>query len=215
MESSSNEHIDYVFKVVLIGDCGVGKSSLLLRYSDDFFQESYLCTIGVDLRIRTISVDDKRVKLQMWDTAGQERFKTLCGHYYRGAEAIIIVFDVTSENSFSNVLRWYEEARQLSRQDTVLVLLGNKSDMADSRAVSTERAQSLAASLNIAYFESSAKLCDNVKETFTATTRKMMEAYQKHHRAHLPDDLTNSKSLHMSQPIKSSTSLNCFDCSIM
>lgn len=100
---------DYLFKLVLIGDSGVGKSCLLLRFADDNFTDSYISTIGVDFRFRTITIDDKIVKLQIWDTAGQERFRTITSAYYRGADGIIMVYDVTSSESFDHVEEWLSE----------------------------------------------------------------------------------------------------------
>ena len=97
---------DYLFKLVLIGDSGVGKSCLLLRFADDSFTDSYISTIGVDFRFRTVTIDKKTVKLQIWDTAGQERFRTITSAYYRGAHGIIMVYDVTSEESFEHVEEW-------------------------------------------------------------------------------------------------------------
>lgn len=100
---------DYLFKLLLIGDSGVGKSCLLLRFADDTYTQSYISTIGVDFKIRTLGIDDKTVKLQIWDTAGQERFRTITSSYYRGAHGIIIVYDVTDRESFTNVRHWIHE----------------------------------------------------------------------------------------------------------
>ena len=100
---------DYLFKLLLIGDSGVGKSCLLLRFADDTYTESYISTIGVDFKIRTIELEGKTVKLQIWDTAGQERFRTITSSYYRGAHGIIVVYDVTDESTFANVKQWLQE----------------------------------------------------------------------------------------------------------
>nr|CAD7393725.1 unnamed protein product [Timema cristinae] len=103
---------DHLFKLLIIGDSGVGKSSLLLRFADNTFSGSYITTIGVDFKIRTVDVDGERVKLQIWDTAGQERFRTITSTYYRGTHGVIVVYDVTSGDSFANVKRWLHEIEQ-------------------------------------------------------------------------------------------------------
>merc|ERR1712006_60493 len=104
---------DYLFKLLLIGDSGVGKSCLLLRFADDTYTESYISTIGVDFKIRTINLDGKCVKLQIWDTAGQERFRTITSSYYRGAHGIIVVYDVTDRETFNNVKNGYMKSRDM------------------------------------------------------------------------------------------------------
>ena len=129
---------DYVFKVLLIGDSGVGKSSLLMRFSDDVFTGNFLPTIGVDFKIRTIQAEGSVVKLQMWDTAGQEKFKTIVSAYYKGAHGIILVYDITDRRSFMDLQSWLDESEKYSKQNVVRVLVGNKKDLERERTV-TER----------------------------------------------------------------------------
>nr|CAD7460659.1 unnamed protein product [Timema tahoe] len=154
---------DHLFKLLIIGDSGVGKSSLLLRFADNTFSGSYITTIGVDFKIRTVDVDGERVKLQIWDTAGQERFRTITSTYYRGTHGVIVVYDVTSGDSFANVKRWLHEIEQ--NCDVVnRILVGNKNDAPDRKVVLTEDAQRFADQMSIQLFETSAKDNINVEE---------------------------------------------------
>ncbi len=132
MSASIKRDYDYLFKLVLIGDSSVGKSCLLLRFADDSFTESYISTIGVDFRFRTVKIEDKTVKLQIWDTAGQERFRTITSAYYRGADGIIMVYDVTRTESFDHVQDWLNEVNRYANQGLCKkLLIGNKCDRTD------------------------------------------------------------------------------------
>uniref|UniRef100_A0A7S1GR15 Uncharacterized protein n=1 Tax=Cyclophora tenuis TaxID=216820 RepID=A0A7S1GR15_CYCTE len=164
--SSKQRDYDYLFKLVLIGDSGVGKSCLLLRFADDAFTESYISTIGVDFRFRTVKIDKKTVKLQIWDTAGQERFRTITSAYYRGADGIIMVYDVTSSESFDHVNDWLKEVNRYAAEGTVKLLVGNKSDRVADKVVTEEKAKEFADELGIAFLETSAKSAKNVEEAF-------------------------------------------------
>ncbi|KAM3616648.1 uncharacterized protein V6R79_021213 [Siganus canaliculatus] len=161
-----NPEYDYLFKLLLIGDSGVGKSCLLLRFADDTYTESYISTIGVDFKIRTIDMDGKTVKLQIWDTAGQERFRTITSSYYRGAHGIIIVYDVTEQESFNNVKQWLDEIDRYACENVSRLLVGNKSDLVGKKVVDAATAQDLASSLKISFLETSAKSSDNVERAF-------------------------------------------------
>merc|ERR1719242_3009091 len=134
--SGKQRDYDYLFKLVLIGDSGVGKSCLLLRFADDAFTESYISTIGVDFRFRTVKIDKKTVKLQIWDTAGQERFRTITSAYYRGADGIIMVYDVTNYESFDHVEEWLSEVDRYANEGTAKLLVGNKADLVEEKQVS-------------------------------------------------------------------------------
>jgi len=125
---------DYLFKLLLIGDSGVGKSCLLLRFSDDTYTDSYISTIGVDFKIRTIELDGKTIKLQIWDTAGQERFRTITSSYYRGAHGIIVVYDCTDLESFNNVKQWLEEIDRYACENVNKLLVGNKCDLTSKKS---------------------------------------------------------------------------------
>lgn len=161
-----NPDYDYLFKLLLIGDSGVGKSCLLLRFADDTYTESYISTIGVDFKIRTIEQDQKTVKLQIWDTAGQERFRTITSSYYRGAHGIIIVYDVTDRESFNNVKHWITEIDKYAAEGVNKLLVGNKSDLQSKKVVSYDEAKELADSLSVQFLETSAKNAHNVEESF-------------------------------------------------
>ncbi|TYI91375.1 hypothetical protein E1A91_D03G187800v1 [Gossypium mustelinum] len=161
---------DYLFKLLLIGDSDVGKSCLLLRFSDDSYLESYISTIGVDFKIRTVEQDGKTIKLQIWDTAGQERFRTITSSYYRGAHGIIIVYDVTDQESFNNVKQWLNEIDRYATENVNKVLVGNKCDLSAKKVVSYEAAKAFADELGIPFMETSAKNATNVEDAFIAMT---------------------------------------------
>ncbi|GER50832.1 RAB GTPase homolog 1A [Striga asiatica] len=159
---------DYLFKLLLIGDSGVGKSCLLLRFADDSYLDSYISTIGVDFKIRTVEQDGKTIKLQIWDTAGQERFRTITSSYYRGAHGIIIVYDVTDMESFNNVKQWLNEIDRYASENVNKLLVGNKCDLAENRAVPYETAKAFADEIGIPFMETSAKNATNVEQAFMA-----------------------------------------------
>lgn len=159
--------------MLLIGNSGVGKSSLLLRFADDVFTDNFMPTIGVDFKIRTIEVDGKTIKLQIWDTAGQERFKTITSSYYKGAHGIIVTYDITDRESFSAIENWMNEVEKHASDNISRILVGNKSDMTDARQVSTDEGKELAEHYNVRFLETSAKDCKNVEEAFIMMTREI------------------------------------------
>uniref|UniRef100_A0A0E0MS70 GTP-binding protein n=2 Tax=Oryza TaxID=4527 RepID=A0A0E0MS70_ORYRU len=166
--SAMNPEYDYLFKLLLIGDSGVGKSCLLLRFADDSYLDSYISTIGVDFKIRTVEQDGKTIKLQIWDTAGQERFRTITSSYYRGAHGIIIVYDVTDQESFNNVKQWLNEIDRYASDNVNKLLVGNKSDLTANKVVSSETAKAFADEMGIPFMETSAKNATNVEQAFMA-----------------------------------------------
>lgn len=167
---------DYLIKLLLIGDSGVGKSCLLLRFSDDSFTTSFITTIGIDFKIRTVELDGKRIKLQIWDTAGQERFRTITTAYYRGAMGILLVYDVTDESSFNNIRNWIRNIEQHASDNVNKILVGNKADMDESkRAVPTSKGQALADEYGIKFFETSAKTNFNVEQVFFSIARDIKQ----------------------------------------
>ncbi|KAK6943697.1 Small GTPase [Dillenia turbinata] len=159
-----------------LGIRGVGKSCLLLRFSDGSFTTSFITTIGIDFKIRTIELDGKRIKLQIWDTAGQERFRTITTAYYRGAMGILLVYDVTDESSFNNIRNWIRNIEQHASDNVNKILVGNKADMDESkRAVPTSKGQALADEYGIKFFETSAKTNLNVEEVFFSIARDIKQ----------------------------------------
>jgi len=176
---SAAEH-DFFFKILLIGDSGVGKSCLLLRFADDSWTETHISTIGVDFKIKTLNIDGKTVKLQIWDTAGQERFRTITSSYYRGAQGIILVYDCTDRESFNNVKQWMGEIDRYACENVNKLLVGNKSDLADEKTVDTNAAKAFADGYTIPFIETSAKTSHNVEKCFvqmaTAIKNRMQSA---------------------------------------
>eukprot|EP00479_Gromia_sphaerica_P010523 TRINITY_DN4867_c0_g1_i1.p1 TRINITY_DN4867_c0_g1~~TRINITY_DN4867_c0_g1_i1.p1 ORF type:complete len:210 (-),score=28.85 TRINITY_DN4867_c0_g1_i1:476-1105(-) len=163
---NSDKDYDFLLKVVMIGDSGVGKSCLLKRFSSGEFEPGYISTIGVDFEIRTLTIEQKTVKLQIWDTAGQERFHNITTSYYRGAHCIMLVYDVTSGQSFKNVPRWLNQIKQYGSKDVKVLLVGNKTDLVEKRIVSYNDALDLAKELSLEVMETSAKDATNVDKAF-------------------------------------------------
>ncbi|GAB2298627.1 Ras- protein RABA1f [Dionaea muscipula] len=163
----ADDDYDYLFKVVLIGDSGVGKSNLLSRFTRNEFSLESKSTIGVEFATRSIRVDDKIVKAQIWDTAGQERYRAITSAYYRGAVGALVVYDVTRHVTFENVERWLKELRDHTDHNIVVMLVGNKADLRHLRAVSMEEAKAFAERENTFFMETSALESLNVDSAFT------------------------------------------------
>ncbi|XP_060040776.1 ras-related protein Rab-8A isoform X2 [Erinaceus europaeus] len=162
---------DYLFKLLLIGDSGVGKTCVLFRFSEDAFNSTFISTIGIDFKIRTIELDGKRIKLQIWDTAGQERFRTITTAYYRGAMGILLVYDVTNEKSFLNIRNWVRNIEEHASADVEKMILGNKCDVSDKRQ--------LALDYGIKFMETSAKANINVENAFFSLARDIKSKVDK------------------------------------
>lgn len=165
---------DYLMKVLLIGDSSVGKTSVLLRYVDDTYNPEFQTTIGVDFKISTLELQSKVVKLQLWDTAGQDRFRNIVASYYRGAQGVILMYDITNQASFQNIKNWYNETLNHLQASTPKLLVGNKLDLAGQRTVKLADAQELADRLNMSYLETSAKNNQNIRQAFETLTRSML-----------------------------------------
>ncbi|CAK9436400.1 uncharacterized protein LODBEIA_P09580 [Lodderomyces beijingensis] len=165
-KGTTSRAYDMIMKLLLVGDSGVGKSCLLLRFVEDKFNPSFITTIGIDFKIRTIESKGKKIKLQVWDTAGQERFRTITTAYYRGAMGIVLIYDVTDARSFENVRNWHQTVTQHANEEAQIFLVGNKCDDEENRQVSKDQGEELAHELGVPFLEASAKTNQNVEEIF-------------------------------------------------
>ncbi|KXN91977.1 Ras-related protein Rab-11A [Leucoagaricus sp. SymC.cos] len=163
---AENSAYDFLFKVVLIGDSGVGKSNLLSRFTRNEFNLESKSTIGVEFATRSINVDGKTVKAQIWDTAGQERYRAITSAYYRGAVGALLVYDIAKHATYVNVTRWLKELRDHADANIVIMLVGNKSDLKHLRAVPTDEAKAFATENNLSFIETSALDASNVESAF-------------------------------------------------
>ncbi|XP_042328895.1 ras-related protein Rab-2B isoform X1 [Sceloporus undulatus] len=169
----------YLFKYVIIGDTGVGKSCLLLQFTDKRFTAVHDLTIGVEFGSRMITIDDKKIKLQVWDTAGQESYRSITRSYYRGAAGALLVYDITRRETFNHLYSWLEDARQQSSAHMVIMLIGNKSDLENRRVVQKEEGEAFAREHGMVFLETSAKTATNVEEAFLSTAKAIYRKVQK------------------------------------
>ncbi|KAK3036073.1 hypothetical protein RJ639_029826, partial [Escallonia herrerae] len=165
-QGRGHEKIDYVFKVVVIGDSAVGKTQILSRFAKNEFCFDSKSTIGVEFQTRTVTINSKVIKAQIWDTAGQERYRAVTSAYYRGALGAMLVYDITKRQTFDHVARWVEELRAHADNTIVITLIGNKADLVDLRVVPTEDAVEFAEDQGLYFFETSALTGDNVEAAF-------------------------------------------------
>ena len=171
----AEEEYDFIFKVLLLGNSDVGKSSLLLRYVDGTWSDSFVPTIGVDFKIKTMEIESKKVKMQIWDTAGQERFRNVISSYFRGGHGILLIYDVTDRDSFKNLGNWLIEIEKNANKDVLKILIGNKCDLEEKRVITQKEGESFANSYGMKFFETSAKNDINVSEAFQMLARQLIE----------------------------------------
>ena len=178
MEEQEKEKIDKSYKILLLGDSSVGKTCFLKRYIDDTFQDVYLSTIGFDFKYKCITLKDgKNIKMQIWDTAGQERFRTIAKSYYKGAQGIILMYDVTNQKSFDNIKKWLEQIKEEAPNKVSVLLVANKIDI-EKRLISREDGEDIAKSFDLDIYETSAKDNINVSEAFEDLAEKINEKYK-------------------------------------
>ena len=162
----SEEDYDKIFKIVIIGDSGVGKTNLISRYLKNDFKPETKATIGVEFNDKKYEYKNKKIKIQIWDTAGQERYRSLTSMYYKGAKGAILVYDITSKNSFENIDKWLIEMKKTADENIKIILIGNKCDLIDKREVKEDDGKIKAKDLNVPFMETSALNCINVEKAF-------------------------------------------------
>ncbi|XP_028809507.1 ras-related protein Rab-15 [Denticeps clupeoides] len=170
---------DVLFRLLLLGDSGVGKTCLLCRFTDNEFHPSHISTIGVDFKMKTLMIDGIKVRIQIWDTAGQERYQTITKQYYRRAQGIFLVYDITSERSFQHIMKWASDVEEYAPEKVQKILVGNKSDEEQKRQVATEQGNKLAKAYGMDFYETSAFTNHNIKESFTRLAELVLQANKK------------------------------------
>ena len=166
------------FKILTLGESGVGKTAILRRYVENKFEKHHLATIGIDYQSKTIKIKNKEIKLKIWDTAGQERYKNIASQLYKGADGIMLVYDITDDYSFSKITDWMEQINNnLSKNDIGIVLIGNKSDIED-RIIDTEKGEEKAKEYGIQYYETSALNGNGINEAFEGLAKQILKNYK-------------------------------------
>ena len=174
MNDLISQDYDYLFKVLLLGDTDVGKSSLILRYTEETFNSKLVNSIDVNFKMKKKEIDGKIIKVQIWDTAGHERFRSITYSYYRGANAIIIVFDITDKKSFLSITEWLKQIEKHAKENVFKFLVGNKSDLSEERKVTYEEAKEYADEHDLPYIETSAKEGININELFESSIKSFL-----------------------------------------
>lgn len=213
MADTFDEQCDYLFKTVLIGDSGVGKSNLISRFTKDEFRLDSKPTIGVEFGYKNIKVRDKLIKAQIWDTAGQERFRAITSSYYRGALGAMLVYDITRIVTFVNIKKWLHELREYGNEDMVIILVANKSDLSQSREVEKEEGKGFAEREGLCFMETSALQNLNVEDAFLEMITKIHDIIS--HKS-LEDKmngtklgLPNGKEIHIADEVTATKQVNC------
>ena len=176
-DDSDNQDYDLKFKIMILGESMVGKTSFITRYTLDKFGERYLCTIGIDFQVKIVSKNGKEIKLQIWDTAGQERYRNVAKSYFQSSQGFIVCYDISNKNSFNQVKYWVEQIKSISDEKTKCILVGTKCDLSE-REVSEEEGSEFAKKLGFKFFETSAKLNMNVNEAFDGLLDEILLNYR-------------------------------------
>jgi small GTP-binding protein len=178
MFEEDEKRVEILYKVLLLGDWSVGKTCLLMRYMDNTFTEMHLSTIGIDSKVKIVNLKEGLdAKIQIWDTAGQERYKTIAKSYIKGANGILLVYDVTQRTSFEGIKNWVKQIKDQVSSRVSVVLIGNKTDLVDKREVKTEEGEELGKEYNYQFFETTAKDGININEAFEALIKTIAEKY--------------------------------------
>ena len=174
-----DEEYSMIFKMILIGDSGVGKTNILNRYINDTFSETTKSTVGVELGTKVEEYNNTKIKVQIWDTAGQERYKSITKTYYKGAKGAFIVYDITNKDTFKNVDKWIQDLREFGEDDAAILIVGNKSDLEEKREVTTEEVKKKAEIHKMAYCETSALKSKNIDYAFQTLIKLVAEKMEK------------------------------------
>ena len=185
---------NYIFRLCLLGDSNAGKTSLLTRFCDNIFKESYNNTIGVDFKVVTLKYKNKIIKVHIWDTAGQERFKSIAVNYFRSAHGFIFIYDITDEDSFKNIENWVDLAFKNTNSAVINFLVGNKNDREEDRKVDKKAGEELSKEKQLIFFEASAKTSDNVEKLFQYCTYKLIQYFDKNRDKYLSENDNNKLS---------------------
>lgn len=170
---------DILFRLIMLGDSGVGKTCMLRRFTESEFDPSHISTIGVDFKMKTVEIDGVKVRVQIWDTAGQERYQTITKQYYRRAQGIIFVYDITSEASFQHIAKWASDVDENALDKVQTILVGNKSDEEHRRTVTKDQGNKLAETYGMEFFETSASTSSNISESFLRVTELVLQAHKR------------------------------------
>ena len=175
MNNSFSDKTFINLNILLVGDANVGKTSILLKYTENFFPNQYQATIGVEYKMKIIKLNNMNIKLQIWDTAGQERYKSIAKNFFHSANGVFLVFDITNKKSFENLNKWIEDVKENSPKDCKYIIIGNKSDLSDQRTISTFEIDNFVKEKKSSYFEVSAKNDEGLNEAFINLSKEIIK----------------------------------------